>query len=145
MKKTLSLLVIAMMICTTAAYGARAKVRPIAPQSVGRVTAHDKLAAAVMETKKPALQPGAGAPTKPDTQANTQPNSGSNWRAAGLIGGSMLLGSLLSSMFGFGHIGFVGPLFGIIINLLMAGALFLAVRYVRRKLIGPGQNNYRRQ
>ena len=71
------------------------------------------------------------AQTKPGvSQPVQQPSQGGFLRNMGLFGGGMLLGGLMSSMFGFGNMGFMASLFGMLFNVLFLAAIFMAGRWV---------------
>lgn len=133
MKRILTLVLVTMLILSSLADAAVSKptMRPSAPKS-GTVLSPAKPAA-------PAAgygDKGAGSQAKPERQEKSEAVD-SYWHHVGWLGGSMVLGIALSNMFGFGHVGFIGPLLGIIINLLMLVVLFLAVRFVWQKVNQP--------
>lgn len=76
--------------------------------------------------KAPATQAKPGV-TQPAPQ---QTNQGGFWRTAGLFGSGMLLGGMLSSMFGFGNMGFMANLLGMLFNVIALVAIFAAIRWV---------------
>lgn len=67
---------------------------------------------------------------KPGVQTPQQQNNGGFWRNAGMFGGGMLLGSMLSSMFGFGHMGAMSSIFGMIFNIIILAGIFMGIRYL---------------
>jgi uncharacterized membrane protein len=79
---------------------------------------------------------------KPGTQTNQSPsNSGGFWRSAGMFGAGMLAGSFLSNMFGFGNMGAMSSIFGVLINILLIMAVIMAVRFIWNKLRGRDKRN----
>ena len=85
--------------------------------------------------------------------ANTQSSSrwGSALRNIGLFAGGMFLGSMLSGMLGgmFGGLGggMMADILGLIMNVLMLGVAFMAIRWIWNKFKNrdKGQNVYRSQ
>ena len=82
---------------------------------------------------------------KPST---TQQSSGSNFlRNAGMLAGGMMLGSMLATLFG--GSGMLASIFGMLFNLiflvLILGALFVAGRFLWRKIRGDHQQNNHNQ
>lgn len=74
--------------------------------------------------KAPSSQVKSGAPS---TQQQT---SGGFWRSAGMFGGGMLMGSMLSSLFGFGSMGAMSSIFGMIFNILIVAGIVMGIRYL---------------
>lgn len=69
----------------------------------------------------------AKAPQQPQAQQST----GSSFlRTAAMIGGGMLLGSMLGNMFGFGSNAMMSQIAGIVLNFMILGLIFLAGRYL---------------
>lgn len=66
---------------------------------------------------------------KPGVQTPQQ-NNGGFWRNAGMFGGGMLLGSMLSSMFGFGNMGAMSSIFGMLFNIIILAAIVMGIRYL---------------
>jgi predicted lipid-binding transport protein (Tim44 family) len=68
----------------------------------------------------PAVKPQQPAPA----------STGSSFlRSAAMIGGGMLLGSMLGNMFGFGSSGMFAEIIGLLFNILIVVLIFLAGRY----------------
>lgn len=78
---------------------------------------------------------------KPGAQANTQQSSGGFWRNAGLFGGGMLLGSLLSHAFGFNPMSGMASMFGILFNVLILAAVIMGIRYLWNKFRSSDRRN----
>jgi uncharacterized membrane protein YciS (DUF1049 family) len=50
-----------------------------------------------------------------------------------LLGGGMLLGGMLGSMFGFGNMGFLSTILGILINVMLVVGVVMGIRYLWNK------------
>ncbi|MEN6565104.1 MAG: hypothetical protein ABFC57_02240 [Veillonellales bacterium] len=73
----------------------------------------------------------AAAQNKPGTTpANNPSSSGGFWRSAGMFGGGMLMGGLLSHMLGFGQMGAMSSIFGLLFNILILAAVIMGIRYL---------------
>jgi len=74
------------------------------------------------------------------TGAATATRSASPWggimRNVGLFAGGMLLGGMLSHLFGFGMGGFMSDVMGLLMNLVIFGAVFMLIRMAIRKFTG---------
>ncbi|SDE52568.1 hypothetical protein [Sporomusa acidovorans] len=76
------------------------------------------------------------AAAKPNTQTAQSPvqqNSGGFLRNIGLLGGGMLLGSMLGNMFGFGNSGLFANILGMIFNVMILAGIFMAGRFLWEK------------
>ena len=77
---------------------------------------------------------------KTGANAAAQTQSGSRWGSAlrniGLFAGGMMLGRLLSSMFGMGGAGMMSDILGLIMNVVMIGAVFMILRLLWNKFRG---------
>lgn len=97
--------------------------------------------------------------TRPNTNTTTQnqartntAQSSSRWGSAmrniGLLAGGMFLGSMLSSLFGWGNMGFMADILGVLFNIiLLLVILSLASRLwqkFRRRKQNPDDDAYRR-
>ncbi|MGI6092741.1 MAG: hypothetical protein GX348_03900 [Veillonellaceae bacterium] len=72
---------------------------------------------------------------KPGTQqAAQQQASGGFMRGAGMFAGGMLMGSMLSSMLGFGAMEGFATILGMIFNVIILAAIFMGIRYLWTKL-----------
>ena len=76
------------------------------------------------------LSEKAPAAKAPAAQAQQQSTSSSFMRNLGMFGGGMLLGSMLGSMFGFGHSEFLSSLIGMVFNVLLLAGIFMGGRYL---------------
>ena len=112
----------------------------------------------------PAATPGTTSGYKPSAPANSyndkapaataktqqpqpqQQSTGSSFlRNLGMIGGGMLLGSMLGNMFGFGSSGMFSQIAGILVNVMILGLIFMLVRYLwNRFQASRAQNNNNR-
>jgi hypothetical protein len=100
-------------------------VKPTTPQAAPDTGYKPTAPSSSYSNTAPAAQtkPGAAQPA-PQQQQN------SFWRSAGMFGGGMLMGSMLGSMFGFGNSGFMASLFGMLFNVLILAAIFMAGRWL---------------
>lgn len=87
--------------------------------------------------KAPAAKPNS------QTQQPAQSNTGGFWRNAGLLGGGMLLGSMLGGMFGFGNSGMFASIMGMLFNVMLLAGVFMAGRYLWNKFKNRDKNEYR--
>ena len=63
-------------------------------------------------------------------QAAQQPSTGSSFlRNAAMIGGGMLLGSMLGNMFGFGSNGMFAEIIGVLFNVMLVFLVVFGLRY----------------
>ena len=70
------------------------------------------------------------APAAAKPQQQTQQSNGSSfWRTAGLLGGGMLLGSMLGGMVGFGNSGMFSQIIGMLFSIIPFILIFLVGRY----------------
>lgn len=67
---------------------------------------------------------------KPGAQQAAQQTSGGFMRSAGMFAGGMLMGSMLSSMLGFGNMGGFASILGMIFNVIILAAIFMGIRYL---------------
>ena len=72
--------------------------------------------------------------------ASAQASSGTRWggmlRSIGLFAGGMMLGGLLSSMFGFGGMGFMADFMGLIMNAVIIFAVIKLIMWGVSKFLG---------
>ncbi|KYZ78109.1 hypothetical protein AXX12_00755 [Anaerosporomusa subterranea] len=80
---------------------------------------------------------------KAATPQASQPATGGFMRNFGMFGGGMLLGSLLGNMFGFGHTGMFANMMGMLFNVLLLAAIFMAGRFVWNKMTNRDRNDRR--
>lgn len=83
--------------------------------------------------------------------ASAATNSGTRWggmlRSIGLFAGGMMLGGLLSSMFGFGGMGFMADFMGLIMNAVIIFAVIKLIMWGVSKFLGRRRDDdpYRSQ
>lgn len=141
------------MACSSAVYAADT---PMVAARRGDISVSAPKAPAVT---KPATTKGAGTnttqkatssnsqKTQPSSQANTGTNrtaangtSSSRWGSAmrniGLFAGGMFLGSMLSSLLGWGSMGFLSDILGIFMNIILFLVIIAAIRWLWRKIRG---------
>ncbi|MCX7779569.1 MAG: hypothetical protein N2491_01485 [Negativicutes bacterium] len=119
-------------------------VKPSTPQAAPGTTGSGykpSAPASSYSEKAPATQVKPGTGQVPPSQ---QPSTGGFWRNAGLFGSGMLLGGLLGNMFGFGHMGFMASLLGVLINILFLAAIIAAIRWVWLKFKNRDNGRNRR-
>ncbi len=80
--------------------------------------------------------PGTNAKSSTAAPAAQQSSSrfGSIMRNVGLLAGGMFLGSMLANLFGMG--GFFGDMLGLLMNIVMFGAVFMLIRWGWNRLRG---------
>lgn len=89
------------------------------------------------------------AAAKPNTQTAQpaqQANTGGGFlRTAGLLGGGMLLGSMLGGLFGFGEAGMFASIMGMLFNIILLAAIFMAGRFLWNKFKNKDTKDNRTQ
>lgn len=92
-----------------------------------------------LQKDAPAAKSNAAAGTTANAaNANTGSRFGNALRNIGLLAGGMMLGGLLASLFGME--GFMSDLMGILMNVVLFGAAFMAIRWLWGKFRGRGQS-----
>lgn len=140
MKKVMALTLMLMMfvstVCFAAVSSSGSKPSSSSSKSSSSVPSSSKQAApsGSYQPTAPGSSYSDKAPAKqtaPSAQQNIQPQSPTNsfWRNASMIGGGMLAGSLLGNLFGYGNMGGISSIFGMLINLLMIGGVVMGIRY----------------
>ena len=106
--------------------------RPSAPKTT------PKPAAPKTSNQRPSTQAPSTHQKKPAAAATRQQSGGigSVLRGIGMFAGGMMLGSLLSSMFGFGAMGGFSTILGILFNILLYGAIISIAIWGFRRLFG---------
>lgn len=86
--------------------------------------------------------PGTNAKSSTAAPAAQQSSSrfGSIMRNVGLLAGGMFLGSMLANLFGMG--GFFGDVLGLLMNIVMFGAVFMLIRWAWNKFRGNNGSSY---
>jgi hypothetical protein len=84
------------------------------------------------------------APATSTKSATTPATSSSPWggmmRNVGLFAGGMFLGSMLSNMFGMGGMGMGSDIMGLLMNVVLLGAIFMIGRSLWNKFQNKGNN-----
>lgn len=74
------------------------------------------------------------------TNAQTRTNQSSGWGSAmrniGLLAGGMFLGSMLSSLFGWGNMGFMADILGVMFNIILLLVIVSLISHLWRKFRG---------
>jgi predicted lipid-binding transport protein (Tim44 family) len=73
------------------------------------------------------------APKPAAPQPAQQPATGGWMRTLGMLGSGMLIGGLLSSLFGFGNSGMFASIIGILANVVLLAGIFMAGRFLWTK------------
>jgi hypothetical protein len=129
--------------CFAAVSGSKARTSsPSVPSSTQKATTAPAAApttpANEYKPSAPASSYSDKAPAAKAAASQTSPaqqsSSGGFMRNLGMIGGGMLLGGMLGSMFGGGAGSMLSNLIGIAVNLLMVVGIFMAGRYLWNKI-----------
>lgn len=153
MKKIFTLTLVLLFALSTVCFAAKggAKFRMPSPKAPTTQSAPSPKDAGNYKPSAPAQSYGNKAPAaaaKPNTQAGQpmQQPGGGFLRTAGLLGGGMLLGSMLGGMFGFGSEGMFAMLIGMFFNIIILVGIFMAGRFLWNKLkTRDTENDYRRR
>ena len=131
MALTLMLVMLTSAVCFAAVSSSGSKS---SSSSRSSTSAPPSKQAAPSGTYKPSASADSYSNTAPAKQT-TQPQSSSNsfLRNASMIGGGFLAGSLLGNLFGTSNMGGQSSIFGMLINLLMIGAVVMGIRYLWNK------------
>ncbi|MDF2876394.1 MAG: hypothetical protein K0R22_3077 [Sporomusa sp.] len=140
MKKLLILTVLFMFAFTTVSFaavsGSKSRSSSPAPRPATNQAAPAKDTTSDYKPSAPAQSYGDKTPAaaaKPNSQPAQQQSGGGFLRTAGLLGGGMLLGSMLGGMFGFGNSGMFASIMGMLFNVILLGAVFMAGRFLWEK------------
>ena len=134
MKKVLLLTFLLIFALNSFAFAAKSSSRPSSPSRPSTSAPAAKTAPAsnykpsapanTYSDKAPAVKP----PAPPQAAAQS---GGSSWlRNAGMIAGGMMLGGMLSNMFGHGNSGMLADILGILISVIPFIALFMLGRFL---------------
>lgn len=152
MKKIFTLTLVLLFALSTVCFAAKGgvKIRMPSPKAPTTQSAPSPKGAGDYKPSAPAQSYGNKAPAtaKPNTQAGQpmQLPGGGFLRTAGLLGGGMLLGSMLGGMFGFGSEGMFAMLIGMFFNIIILVGIFMAGRFLWNKLkTRDTENDYRRR
>ncbi len=131
---------------TSVAMAARGGARVSAPKAAPAPKAKAPAAQTKPNQKEYTPSKGAKSLSSSAPAANSKANaaaatkSSTPWggimRGVGLFAGGMLLGGLLSSMFGFGASGMMSEVLGLLMNILILGAVFVVLRMLWQKFRG---------
>ena len=117
--------------------------RVSAPAAAPKVSAPAAKAAAPNQKEyKPSQNASSIKEQAPAARTGAAPaaRSASSWggimRNVGLFAGGMLLGGMLSHLFGFGMGSFMSDVMGLLMNLVIFGAVFMLIRMAIRKFTG---------
>ena len=132
---TLMLMMVVSTVCFAAVSSSRIKSSKPIPSSSSQTAPSRSY-----KPSAPASSYNDTAPAKQVPSAQPQSSASNFWRNAGMIGGGMFAGSLLSSMFGFGHMNGEASMFGMLINLLMVGGVVMGIRYLWNKYKDKNRN-----
>lgn len=136
------------------AFAARGGVRMSAPKALpsgskgtvrNNTTVNKSANGQNAQTNQQARQSGqTNANTRTNANAQTQTNQSSRWGSAmrniGLLAGGMFLGSMLSSLFGFGNMGFMSDILGVMVNIVLLLVIVSLISYAWRKFRGKTQH-----
>ena len=138
MKRILLLTFLLIFALNSLAFAAKSSSRPSSPSRPSTSTPAAKTAPA-QETPNSGYKPSAPANSysdkapavKPPAPPQAAQSGGSSWlRNAGMIAGGMMLGGMLSSMFGHGSTGWLADILGILISLIPIVAIFMFGRFL---------------
>ncbi len=138
MKRILLLTFLLIFALNSLAFAAKSSSRPSSPSRPSTSTPAAKTAPA-QETPNSGYKPSAPANSysdkapavKPPAPPQAAQSGGSSWlRNAGMIAGGMMLGGMLSSMFGHGSTGWLADILGILISLIPIVAIFMLGRFL---------------
>ena len=83
----------------------------------------------------PAAKSGTTAASNAAANAQKSTGWGSAMRTMGMLAGGMLLGSMLSHLFGFGGTGLFADIMGLVMNLVIIAAIICLLNFVVRRFI----------
>lgn len=131
-------------VVSTPAFAARGGVRMSAPKALpsgskgtvrnnttNRTTTNNQTN---QQTRQNAQQ--ANARTNTQTRTNQSSGWGSAMRNIGLLAGGMFLGSMLSSLFGWGNMGFMADILGVMFNIILLLVIVSLISHLWRKFRG---------
>ncbi len=93
----------------------------------------------------PTAKSNTTASTNSAAAANTAANSGTRWgsalRTMGMLAGGMMLGSMLSSLFGFGAGSWLADVLGVVANIAIIAFVLCILNVIIRKVMGKFSGN----
>ena len=130
-------------IVSTPVFAARGGVRVSAPKALpsgskGTVRNNTTNRTTNNQTNQQARQNAQQANARTNTQTRTNQSSGwgSAMRNIGLLAGGMFLGSMLSSLFGWGNMGFMADILGVMFNIILLLVIVSLISHLWRKFRG---------
>lgn len=152
LKKITVLMMVCFFAMSSLAFAATGGAKSAAPKASPGITSQQKAPEAAAPSQKTneykpstdakSLQKDAPA-AKANTAAADAAKSSSPWggmmRNIGLFAGGMMLGGLLSSMFGMGAGGMMSDILGLLMNVVMVVAVVMAARFLWTKFKNRNQ------
>lgn len=130
-------------VVSTPVFAARGGVRVSAPKALpsgskGTVRNNTTNRATNNQTNQQARQNAQQANARTNTQTRTNQSSGwgSAMRNIGLLAGGMFLGSMLSGLFGWGNMGFMADILGVMFNIILLLVIVSLISHLWRKFRG---------
>ena len=130
-------------VVSTPVFAARSGVRVSAPKALpsgskGTVRNNTTNRATNNQTNQQTRQNAQQANARTNTQTRTNQSSGwgSAMRNIGLLAGGMFLGSMLSSLFGWGNMGFMADILGVMFNIILLLVIVSLISHLWRKFRG---------
>lgn len=130
-------------VVSTPVFAARGGVRVSAPKALpsgskGTVRNNTTNRTTNNQTNQQARQNAQQANARTNTQTRTNQSSGwgSAMRNIGLLAGGMFLGSMLSSLFGWGNMGFMADILGVMFNIILLLVIVSLTSHLWRKFRG---------
>lgn len=130
-------------VVSTPAFAARGGVRVSAPKALpsgskGTVRNNTTNRTTNNQTNQQTRQNAQQANARTNTQTRTNQSSGwgSAMRNIGLLAGGMFLGSMLSSLFGWGNMGFMADILGVMFNIILLLVIVSLISHLWRKFRG---------
>lgn len=134
-------------VVSTPVFAARGGVRVSAPKALpsgskGTVRNNTTNRTTNNQTNQQARQNAQQANARTNTQTRTNQSSGwgSAMRNIGLLAGGMFLGSMLSSLFGWGNMGFMADILGVMFNIILLLVIVSLISHLWRKFRGKKNN-----
>lgn len=134
-------------VVSTPVFAARGGVRVSAPKALpsgskGTVRNNTTNRATNNQTNQQTRQNAQQANARTNTQTRTNQSSGwgSAMRNIGLLAGGMFLGSMLSSLFGWGNMGFMADILGVMFNIILLLVIVSLISHLWRKFRGKKNN-----
>ena len=130
-------------VVSTPVFAARGGVRVSAPKALpsgskGTVRNNTTNRTTNNQTNQQTRQNAQQANARTNTQTRTNQSSGwgSAIRNIGLLAGGMFLGSMLSSLFGWGNMGFMADILGVMFNIVLLLVIVSLISHLWRKFRG---------